>query len=149
MVSTSRVDVNVPRFNQAVVGGITAAAFVLQQEWLVAVGFLLLGLSYVGGPRFAPLTHLYVRVVRPRFQPGGPTEFESAAPPRFAQLLGTIFLGGAILAFALGVPVLAWVLTLIVMALATLAATTRICVGCIIYEKTFGVPPTPEAGGQA
>lgn len=140
MVSATQIDVNVPRFNQAIVGGLTAGAFVLQQEWLVLVAFLVLGLSYVGGPGVAPLTQLYVRLIRPRIKPEGPTEFENAAPPRFAQLLGTIFLGGSLVSFALGAQTLGWVLTLIVMALATLAATTRICVGCIIYEKTIGSP---------
>ena len=147
MASATQIDINIPRFNQAIVGGLTAGAFLLQQEWLVLVAFLVLGLSYVGGPAMAPLTQLYVRFIRPRFQPEGPTEFENAAPPRFAQLLGTIFLGGGLVSFVFGAHTLGWVLTLIVMALATLAATTRICVGCIIYTKTFRGSPSNGVGG--
>ena len=129
------VDVNVPRFNQGLVALLTAAAFVADTPWLVVLTFLILAVSWAWGPRLAPFTRLYVGVIRPRLQPGGPTEVESAAPPRFAQLIGAIFLGSASLALGLGATAVGWALTLIVTALATLAATTRICVGCMIYEK--------------
>ncbi len=129
------VDVNVPRFNQGLVAVLTGLAFVLDAPALVVVTFAILAVSWAWGPRLAPFTRLYVDVIRPRIQPEGPREVEPAAPPRFAQLVGAVFLGGASLAFALGAPVAGWVLTLVVTALAALAATTRICVGCIIYEK--------------
>lgn len=131
----AQVDVNVPRFNQAVLAALVALAFVVQVEWLIAVAFGILLISYVGGPTVAPLTQAYVRYVRPRVDPGGPSEFEDARPPRFSQLLGTVFLGAAVIAFLTGIPVAGWALALIVMALAALAAATRICVGCILYEK--------------
>lgn len=129
------VDVNVPRFNQGLVAVLTGLAFVLDAPALVVVTFAVLAVSWAWGPRLAPFTRLYVGVIRPRIQPEGPREVEPAAPPRFAQLVGAVFLGGASLAFALGAPVAGWILTLVVTALAALAATTRICVGCIIYEK--------------
>lgn len=44
-----------------------------------------------------------------------------------------LFLGGATLAFLAGASALGWALALIVVALAALAATTGICVGCEIY----------------
>lgn len=127
------VDVNVPRFNQAVVAVLTALAFLFQWSWLVAVTFLLLAVSAVGGPRAAPLTRLYVGLIRPRL--GGEIEVEPAAPPRFAQSVGAVVLGLATVALLAGLTALGWALTLVVTALAALAATTRICVGCIIYER--------------
>ena len=131
----STVDVNVPRFNQAVVALLTALGFVLAQPWLVVTTFAILAVSWTGGPSVAPLTQLYVRIVRPRLQPGGPIEFEPAAPPRFAQLIGTIVLGAASFALVAGWETIGWALTLVVTALAALAASTRICVGCILYER--------------
>lgn len=131
----STVDVNVPRFNQGVVALATALGFVLAQPWLVIATFAILAVSWAAGPALAPLTQLYVRVVRPRVQPEGPTEFEPAAPPRFAQLIGTIFLGFASFALVAGWEALGWALTLVVTALAALAAATRICVGCMLYER--------------
>ncbi len=129
------VDVNVPRFNQAVVAALTALGFVLQQPWLVVVTFAILAISWSAGPAAAPLTQLYVRFIRPRIQPGGPSEFEPAAPPRFAQLIGAAFLGVASFSLVAGWEAAGWTLTLIVTALAALAAATRICVGCMLYER--------------
>ncbi len=129
------VDVNVPRFNQAVVAVATALGFVFAQPWLVVTMFAILAVSWTAGPALAPLTQFYVRVVRPRVQPDGPIEFEPAAPPRFAQLIGTVFLGVASFSLVAGWEALGWTLTLVVTALAALAAATRICVGCMVYER--------------
>ncbi len=134
--ATTMVDVNVPRFNQALVALLTGAAFLLDLPVLVAVTFVALAISWLGGPGAAPFTRLYVGVIRPRIQPAGPTEFEPAAPPRFSQLLGALFLGAATAALYGGLTTLGWSLALIVTALAGLAAAARICVGCILYERT-------------
>lgn len=134
----AQVDINVPRFSQGMVALLTGLAFVFQLAWLVAFTFLLLLFSWAFGPRLAPLAQLYVRVVRPRLQPGGPTEFEDAQPPRFAQMLGAAALGAATVAFLMGAEVVAWILTLAVTGLATLAAVTRVCVGCALYRHLAG-----------
>lgn len=131
--ATPMVDVNVPRFNQALVALLTAVAFLTDAPALVVAVFVVLALSSAGGPSLAPFTRLYVALIRPRVKK--PIEFEPAAPPRFAQTLGAVSLGGATVAFATGFPALGWSLTLIVTALAALAAATRICVGCIVYER--------------
>jgi len=136
--ATQMVDVNVPRFNQALVAVFTGGAFLFDQPAIVAVTFGVLALSWAGGPSLAPFTRLYAGLIRPRFQPAGPTEFEPAAPPRFAQMIGTVFLGAATFALYAGASVVGWGLSLAVTALAGLAASARICVGCIIYERTVG-----------
>lgn len=130
------VDVNVPRFNQAMVATTTAAAFVAQWEWLVVAVLVVLALTRLGGPRLGLFTQIWVRLIRPRVDPGGPRELEPAAPPRFAQSLGVAFLAAASVAFWAGASVIGWALTLVVCALAALAAATRICVGCLLYERT-------------
>ena len=128
------VDVNIPRFNQAVIALVTGLAFVLQLPWLVGLAFALL-LASVVVPDRAPLSRLYANRVRPRFEPNGPSEFESAAPPRFAQRIGAFVLGLAVVLFFFGATTAGWTATLVVTALAALAAATRICVGCILYER--------------
>lgn len=133
MTTTATVDVNVPRFGQALTAGLTALAFVVQAEWLVMAVFIVLAVSWVGGPRWAPFTRLYEGLVRPRLH--RPIEVEPAAPPRFAQLVGGFFLGAATISFLVGMPAIGWGATLLVTALAALAATTRICVGCLIYRQ--------------
>lgn len=136
--ATPMVDVNVPRFNQALVALLTAVAFVLDLRVLVLATFAALAVSWLGGPTVAPFTRIYVGLVRPRIQPDGPTEFETAAPPRFSQMLGALFLGAASVALYTGAAAVGWALTLIVTSLAALAAAARICVGCILYERTIG-----------
>lgn len=133
---TPMVDVNVPRFNQALVALLTGAAFLLDLPVVVALTCAVLAISWLGGPTVAPFTRIYVHLIRPRRS--GPHELESAAPPRFAQMLGTAFLAAATVALYAGAATAGWALTLIVTALAGLAATARICVGCILYERSVG-----------
>ena len=131
---TAMIDIDIPRFNQAVVALLVAVAFVFQTPWLVAATAALLAVSRLLGAK-APLNVLYVRAVRPLLRSQGPVGFEPAAPPRFAQLLGTVVLTAATVAFIAGADTLGWALSLLVVALAALAATTRVCVGCILYER--------------
>ncbi|MGI9647428.1 MAG: DUF4395 domain-containing protein [Acidimicrobiia bacterium] len=133
---TARVDVNVPRFNQAMVAGLIGVAFVAQWWPLVAVTAAILAATRFGGPAWGLFTQTYLRWIRPRLQ--GTTITEEAAPPRFAQLIGFLFLLLASVLLGLGWAVAGWTIALLVFALALLAATTRICVGCLIYELATG-----------
>ncbi len=128
-----RVDVNVPRFNQACVAALTGLAFVLQWWPLVVITAAILAVTRFAGPRYGVFTQIYVRLIRPNLD--SEIETEAAAPPRFAQLVGTLVLGAASVAFIAGWMSVGWVLTLIVTALAALAAATKVCVGCIVYER--------------
>lgn len=129
------VDVNVPRFNQAIIAVVAGTAFVLNIPLLIGVLFVVVALSRFAGPKGAVLTQIYLRVVRPRLSQERPIEVEDARPPAFSQLLGAAFLGGATVAFILGYSTIGWALSLLVAALAALAATARICVGCIIFNR--------------
>lgn len=133
----TQIDVNIPRFSQGAVAVLTGLAFVLQLPWLVGLTFLALALGRAFGHRGSVFAQVYVRLVRPRLQPGGPTEFEDPRPPAFAQLLGAAVLGAATVALYAGAPVVGWALALVVTALAALAATTRICVGCLLYQRAL------------
>lgn len=128
-----QIDVNIPRFNQAAVALLTAVGFVLQAWPLVAIVFAIVAATRLIGPRYGLFTQLYLRAVRPRLR--GPVETEWAAPPRFSQLLAVLFLGAATLLFVSGATTAGWAVTLLVTVLATMAATARICVGCILYER--------------
>jgi hypothetical protein len=133
MTARPTVDVNVPRFNQGMVALLTAIAFVTQWWPLVAIVLAIIALNRFAGPRYGLFTQIYLRLIRPRLS--GPVETEPAAPPRFSQTLAVIFLGAATVAFLADSMVPGWVITLMVTALATLASTARICVGCILYER--------------
>ena len=128
---TAVIDARAPRTNQAIVGTLSLLAFVT--GWWPILGLLAaqlaIGLRF--GRRWCLPCLLYFDVIQPRFGEG---PIEDSRPPRFANLVGVVFLGSATLAHALGFPVVGWGLGLIVAALALLAATTGLCVGCEIYR---------------
>jgi len=125
------IDPRGPRFNQAVVSAALLAAFLVDWRPMAPLMAVVLALSAAGGARTGPFLRLYAQLVRPRLGP--PAEFEDPRPPRFAAAVGVVFLVAGTLAFAAGTAAVGWALALVVAALAGLAATTGICVGCEAY----------------
>jgi hypothetical protein len=127
------IDARGPRTNQAVIGVLSLVAFLTGAEWLPALLAAQLAIGLVFGRRFCLPCLLYFEVIQPRFGEG---PIEDSRPPRFANMVGVAFLGAATLAFVLGAPTVGWVLTLVVAALALLAAITGVCAGCEVYRFT-------------
>ena len=75
----------------------------------------------------------------------GPTEPEHEYPPRFAQVLGSTALALSLAAFAVGLPVLGWVLALAVAGLQGLLGLTGYCLGCRLYFLRWWVPELRHA----
>lgn len=125
------IDPRGPRFNQAVLTIALVAGWVTDARSVVPTFALVLFLGVAFGPRYGPFLRLYADVIRPRLRP--PVEMEDPRPPRFAAAVGVVFLAAATVAFALDAPGVGWALALVVAALAGLAATTGICVGCEMY----------------
>lgn len=127
----SVVDARAPRFNQTVVA-LGSLAGVLTDAWpLLGLLALQLAVTVLFGRRYCLPCVFYFEVVQPRLGPG---PVEDSRAPRFANILGAIFLGGATLAFLLGFRVVGAALGGMVAFLATLAATTGLCVGCEVYR---------------
>ncbi len=119
------VDSAIPRFSQAVQAVLLAGGFLLDSRWIVPVLALVLLVAVAGGPAW----NIFGRIYRSlRLPPGEP---EPAAPPRFAQALGAVFLGlgtvGLFAADAGTTPywVIGWGPAIAVAVLAGLAATTN------------------------
>lgn len=125
------IDARAPRVNQAVIGSLALLAFLLELEWLPAVLALQLAVGLTLGRRWCLPCLLYFELIQPRLGEG---PIEDSRPPRFANRVGVLFLGGATVAFLLDVPALGWALTLLVVALALLAAITGFCAGCEMYR---------------
>ena len=127
------VDPRQPRFGQAITGAVLLLAFLL--EWPVAIPVLAAVLA--AASLFGPSANVYAWLFRGLKRALGlapPAELEEAAPPRFANTVGFVFLSTASIArYALGSETVAWTLALVVSALALLAATTGLCVGCEAY----------------
>ena len=63
----------------------------------------------------------------------GEGRIEDARLPRFANVIGAIFLTASFALLLAGFATIGWALALIVAALALLAASTGLCVGCEMY----------------
>ena len=125
------IDARAPRFNQAVIGAAALAAWLLGFWPLLTLAALQLALTLTFGPRLCLACVLYFKLIRPRLGPG---LVKDARPVRFANLVGLVFLSAATVAHLAGFPRLGWTLGLLVAALALLAATTGLCVGCELYR---------------
>src|SRR6266550_6592294 len=128
---TDVIDARAPRTNQAIVGTLSLLAAIT--GWWPIFGVLAgqLAIGLVFGRRYCVPCLLYFEVIQPRIGEG---PIEDSRPPRFANVVGAIFLGSATIAYLVGQSAIGLVLGLLVAALALLAATTGLCVGCEIYR---------------
>ena len=129
----SMVDPRQPRLGQAITGGVLLTGFLLDVPAVLPVLAAVLAGASLLGPPFNLYAHLF-RVLRRAGAFGPPRVLEEAAPPRFANAVGFVFLTVASLAwFGFDAGWVAWGLGLLVSALALLAAITGLCVGCELY----------------
>lgn len=128
---TAVIDSRAPRFNQATIGVVSTAAILTGWWWLFGLLALQLALGLRFGRRFCLPCVAYFELVQPRFGEG---PLEDSRPPRFANVVGLVFLGAAFAVGAAGVWVVSAILGGIVAALALLAATTGFCTGCEAYK---------------
>ncbi|HET8542238.1 MAG TPA: DUF4395 family protein [Anaeromyxobacter sp.] len=124
------VDVRAARLSQGAVAALVAAAAALGSWPLLLVPAAHLALAAALGRRGNAVVRAFDAWLRPRLGAGA---LEDARPPRFASLLGAVFLSAALLAHAAGATVLGWALALAVGALALVASSTGACLGCWAY----------------
>ena len=127
---THVIDSRGPRTNQAIVGVGALIAFLLQQEWIIVLLALQLIVGLTLGRRFCLPCRLWFDVLQPRLGEGA---IEDARVPRFANVIGAVFLTASSVLLYAGYSTLGWALALIVAALALLATVTGLCVGCELY----------------
>src|SRR5438093_5326818 len=128
---TDVIDARAPRTNQAIVGALSLIAVVTGWWPILGVVGAQLAIGLAFGRRYCVPCLLYFEVIQPRIGEG---PIEDSRPPRFANIVGAVFLGAATAAYLAGVTIIGQALGLIVAALALLAATTGLCVGCEIYR---------------
>ncbi len=125
------IDARAPRFNQTVVALLTIGALLTGWWPLAGAMGLQLAIGLKFGRQYCLTCLFYFEVLQPRFGEG---PVEDSRAPRFANILGAIFLNGATAAFLLGATTVGWAVIGMVAVLATLAATTGLCVGCEMYR---------------
>ena len=133
---TQVIDARAPRVNQVVVGVVSLVAVVTGWWPLLALLALQLALGLVVGRRACLACVFYYEVLQPRFGEG---PLEDSRPPRFANVIGFVFLAAASAAYAIGWATAGAILGAIVAALALLAAVTGFCTGCKVYKLVCAV----------
>ena len=128
------IDSRAPRFNQVVVGVLSAVAVLAGLWWLLGLLALQLAVGLTLGRRYCLPCLAYFELVQPVFGEG---PLEDARPPRFANMVGAAFLAVATVSYLSGAAVLGAVLGGLVAALALLAATTGFCAGCEAYKLGY------------
>ncbi len=119
-----------PRFAAAVTSLVLVLVLVFSSGWLALAQAVVFGVTALW-PRYSPYGLLYRVAVAPRLP--RPTELEPAAPVRFAQAVGLVFLTVAALGYLLGVPVLGPLMTAFGLLAAFLNAAFGLCLGCEVY----------------
>ena len=128
---TAVIDSRAPRFNQATIGALALVAVLTGWHWLAGLLALQLVVGLTLGRRFCLPCVAYFVLVQPRLGEG---PLEDSRPPRAANIVGTVVLSSATLAYAVGWEAAGIALTLLVAALALLAAVTGFCTGCEAYK---------------
>jgi hypothetical protein len=126
------------RFGAGVSAIILIVAAVIGMPWLVAIALLSIGVSAAFGLRYSVYGAVWRWIVRTAGL--GKVEPEHEYPPRFAQVLGSIALTLALVAFAVGATTIGWVFALGVAGLQALLAVTGYCLGCRLYFLRWWVP---------
>src|ERR671919_2152446 len=111
---TDVIDPRAPRFNQMVVGLVSVLAVVTGWWWLLALlaAQLVVGLTF--GRRYCLPCLAYFELVQPLVGEG---PLEDARPPRFANMVGAVFLAAAFVSYLAGLDALGAGLGILVAAL--------------------------------
>jgi hypothetical protein len=128
---TEVIDARAPRTNQAIVGVLSLVAVLTGWWGILAAVALQLAIGLTFGRRYCLPCLMYFELIQPRLGEG---PIEDSRPPRFANMVGVGFLTAASVAYASGFVTAGQILGGIVAALALLAATTGLCVGCEMYR---------------
>jgi Domain of unknown function (DUF4395) len=126
-----QVDPRGQRFSAILTSLVLIVVLVTSSWLLLAAQAIVFALGVVFGLRSAPYGLIYQAFVRPRLGP--PKEFESEAPPRFAQGVGAAFALVGVVGYALGIPALGMTATAFALIAAFLNAAFGLCLGCEAY----------------
>jgi hypothetical protein len=139
--SVRKVDHTGLKTGMAITIVLLIVGFIVNSWLLVAFVAIAQLLAGIDAP-FAPYRLIYQRVVKPSGIVKPHVVDDNPEPHRFAMLVGGILNGVATVLLITGVPVAAWVLVAIVVALANLNFWLNFCLGCWMYYQfnRIGVP---------
>lgn len=111
---------------------------------LLAIGF---ALRVASGPTLSPFGQLSVRVIVPHLIKK--TKLVPGPPKRFAQTIGLVFSGSALVLSLLGLGVAAQIVTGLLVVAALLESVLGFCLGCTIFGFLQRAGVIPESVCEA
>ena len=111
---------------------------------VLAIGF---ALRVASGPTLSPFGQLSVRVIVPRIIKK--TKLVPGPPKRFAQTIGLVFSGVALILSLLGLGLAAQIVTGLLVVAALLESVLGFCLGCTIFGFLQRVGVIPESVCEA
>lgn len=138
-VPSRGIDPRSPRFGAAITTVLLALDIVLTlNDGTRTIGIVLLAViaalfawGGLAGIVRHPYGAVFRRLVRPRLGP--PAELEAPEPPTFAQRVGLVVTGVALVLALIGVPYAAPVGAAVALVAAFLNAAFDVCIGCLMY----------------
>ena len=130
------------RFAAAVTSVVLIVVLATGWGWLALAQALVFAVT-AADPRRGPYSFLYRALVLPRIEP--PAEREPAAPVRFAQLVGFVFLSIATIGYLSGTTALGVTFAALGLLAAFLNAAFGLCVGCEVYLAARRLTARPTA----
>jgi hypothetical protein len=119
-----------PRFAAAVTAAVVVVVLATGSGALALTQALIFAVT-AANPRRGPYALVFRHLVAPRLAPT--TDREEAAPVRFAQLVGAVFLTVAAVGYLSGAAVVGMVFAGLGLAAAFLNAAFGLCLGCEAY----------------
>jgi hypothetical protein len=141
------IDTRGPRFAAIITTVVLALALATTSMWLLLAQMLVFAVGAIAGMRYAPYGLVFRYLIRPRLGP--PTRFEPAAPPRFAQAVGTVFAAIGVIGYATGVTGIGIAFTALALAAAFLNAAFDFCLGCQMYLLIRRIWPSSQESPAA
>jgi hypothetical protein len=124
------LDPRAPRFAAALTSVVLVLVLLFSSAWLALAQAVVFAVS-AWSPRWSPYGLVYRAVLAPRLS--RPTELEPAAPVRFAQLVGFVFISVGAVGYLAGATVVGLVFTGFALVAAFLNAAFGLCLGCEAY----------------
>jgi len=136
-----KVDHSALRTNQAFIIGLLLIAFIANLWALVAFVALVMIIGTIW-PNAGLFKQVYLRILKPAGILKPDVIVDNPEPHLFAQGLGGLFTLGSTVALLVGLPILGWTLSWIVIVLAALNLFLGFCAGCFVYYQLhrLGVP---------
>jgi len=125
-----QLDPRGPRFAAALTTAVLVVVLATGSGWLAAAQAVVFAIT-AADPRRGPYALLFRALVAPRLRPA--SDREDAAPVRFAQLVGFVFVTVSAVGYLSGVPAVGLVFAALGLLAAFLNAAFGLCLGCEAY----------------